>query len=236
MEYISKITLALNKHSSLKTIFFKYKKEFEDNNFVKLRFRNSKKGITRYRCNRSPCFKTESVSTGIRFMKKVLKEGPSQISHVCTAGLIKTVKDGCIFVKAYPSHSNHDIDDRHKKCLNLPESSKTDISNKFLMGVKLSVINKEINKTCKEQYPLCIDDPSVTQLRASYDNLLYIKNTLVDDKVRLHKEDCQSVELLVKKYPNDIIYYKSQYTLVSEYPVSKIIFLFYLVKICNICV
>ena len=41
--------------------FLKYKKEFEDNNFVKLRFRTSKKGITWYRCNQSPCFKKESI-------------------------------------------------------------------------------------------------------------------------------------------------------------------------------
>ena len=41
--------------------FLKYKKEFEDNNFVKLRFRTSKKGITWYRCNQSPCFEKESI-------------------------------------------------------------------------------------------------------------------------------------------------------------------------------
>ena len=70
-----------------------------------------------------------------------------------------------------------------KKCFDLPESSKTDISNKILMGVQLSVINRDINKSCKEQYPLCIENSTVTQARATYDNLYYIKKTLIDDKV-----------------------------------------------------
>ena len=84
---------------------------------MKLRIRNNDNiNVKYYRCNRNPCFSKETNSTGIHIMKKELKEGPSQISHVCTADIIKTEKDGCIFVKAYPNHSNHDIDDRHKNC------------------------------------------------------------------------------------------------------------------------
>ena len=133
------------------------------------------------RCNRDAVFQTGSKSTGKRAPKKVLKDGPSQISQACTAGVIKTIQGGRIFVKAYPTHANHPIDKRHKHCLDLPQTFKSKVEDQIKMGVKLPSINAEINLECDEQYPQCISNPTVPQVKEIYQNLHYLKKILVDD-------------------------------------------------------
>ena len=78
------------------------------------------------------------------------------------------------------------------------------------MGVHLSVILREINREVKEQYAESNGNLPVHQIRTSYNILYHIKQTHINDKIRKHKDDLESVKLWEKEYASDIIYAKYQ--------------------------
>ena len=200
-----------------KDLFDKWQAGYEEKHLVKYRVydtkfsrRNKHDKTINKRCNRSSCYLKPSVSTGQRAAKAKLQDGPTQSSSACTATLHVTVKDGSYYVKAYPTHANHPVDNIHKKTLGWPEAEKENIINQLENDVSIPVILSKVYKEVKEEYQENKGELATHQVKANYDTIYNMKKHISNAKIQSNQDDLPKILQMKSTHDTDIIYLKKQ--------------------------